>query len=141
LTVCATRSEKSRVDIAEQQAYNCITVYWRTVESENKVSQAEEDLAFQVRAMQLPEADREYAFAKPRRWRFDFAWPDFMVAVEIEGGTWQVSRHTHPSGYAADMEKYNAAAVQGWMVLRFTPQQVTDGYAVKFIQDALKVSV
>ena len=30
----------------------------------------------------------EHRFFKPRRWRFDFAWPARMVAVEIDGGRW-----------------------------------------------------
>jgi very-short-patch-repair endonuclease len=63
---------------------------------------------------------REYLFARPRRWRFDFAHPCTMVAIEIEGGTWVNGRHTRGSGFEADCEKYNAAAILGWRVLRFT---------------------
>ena len=34
-----------------------------------------------------------------RRWRFDFAWPDPMVAVEIEGGLYQSGRHQSFKGF------------------------------------------
>src|SRR6187399_1233711 len=34
----------------------------------------------------LPAHDAEYRFALSRRWRFDYAWPAFRIAMEIEGG-------------------------------------------------------
>jgi len=61
---------------------------------------------------------------EPRRWRFDFAWPDWKLAVEIEGGVFAHGRHTRGKGYEADCEKYNAAAVLGWTVLRYTPDML-----------------
>ena len=65
---------------------------------------------------------REYCFAKEigRRWRFDFAWPDRKVAVEIQGGTWNRGRHVRGKGYAKDCEKHNAAVALEWKVLQFT---------------------
>ena len=68
----------------------------------------------------LPAPEREYRFAPPRLWRFDFAWPTQFVAVELEGGKWTKGRHTRPKGFQADCEKYNAAAIAGWRVLRYT---------------------
>ncbi len=47
-----------------------------------------------------------------------------MVAVEIEGGIWTGGRHTRGKGYQGDMEKYNAAQLYGWKVLRYTPDQI-----------------
>ncbi len=66
----------------------------------------------------LPE--REYRFAPPRKWRFDFAWPNLRVAVELEGGVWTGGRHATGAGLVSDMDKYNAAASLGWLVLRFS---------------------
>lgn len=66
----------------------------------------------------------EHRFAPPRRWRFDFAWPDDRIAVELEGVVWRgKGRHQTAKGYAADCEKYNRAALLGWIVLRFTQSQ------------------
>jgi very-short-patch-repair endonuclease len=67
---------------------------------------------------------REYVFAPPRRWRFDFAWVKQRVAVEIEGGLWMRGRHTTAKGMLADMDKYNAAAALGWFVLRFAAEHL-----------------
>ncbi|GAB4528477.1 MAG: hypothetical protein OHK0046_47340 [Anaerolineae bacterium] len=64
--------------------------------------------------------EQEYRFTKGRRWRFDRAWPKYKVAVELEGGVYSGGRHTRGKGYIADCDKYNSAALAGWLVLRFT---------------------
>lgn len=73
------------------------------------------------------EALSEFKFDPNRQWRFDFAWPDAKVAVELEGGTFSKrsqSRHTTATGHQGDCEKYNAAAIAGWCVLRYTAQDM-----------------
>jgi very-short-patch-repair endonuclease len=65
-------------------------------------------------------ARTEYRFDSTRRWRFDLAWPEHRVALEIEGGVWTRGRHTRPTGYIGDLRKYNAATARGWRVLRVT---------------------
>jgi hypothetical protein len=64
----------------------------------------------------------EHKFHPERRWRFDFAAPGAMVALEIEGGVWVRGRHSRGAGMIADMHKYNAAVSLGWSVIRVTPQ-------------------
>jgi len=72
----------------------------------------------------IPAPERELVFAPPRKWRFDFAWPFNKIAVEIEGGAWIGGRHNRASGFIKDAEKYNNAALLGWRVLRYTPQNI-----------------
>ncbi len=79
----------------------------------------------------------EFRFHPTRKWRFDFAWPEHKVAMEIEGAVWVRGRHTRGSGFVKDMEKYNAAASLGWRVFRFTPQQVAKFEHVPIIIGAL----
>lgn len=69
------------------------------------------------------ECVREYRFHPTRQWRFDYAIPDLRIAIEIDGGIWINGRHNRASGYIGDMEKFNAAATLGWVVLKFTPQE------------------
>lgn len=82
--------------------------------------------------------ERELRFAPPRRWRFDFAFPEQMLAVEIEGGIWKGGRHVRGSGFVRDAEKYNTAASMGWKVLRFTTEQVMSGKAIADVKEALR---
>lgn len=63
---------------------------------------------------------KELFFAKPRRFRFDYALPDAMIAIEIEGAVWTGGRHTRGSGFVKDMEKYNIATHLGWKLYRFS---------------------
>lgn len=91
----------------------------------------------QLKDEQLPAPQHEYAFASNRKWRFDFAWPDKMLAVEIEGGTWTQGRHSRPKGFAEDCQKYNHAALLGWRVLRYTGDMVRKEEAVEQVRIAL----
>jgi hypothetical protein len=90
----------------------------------------------------------EYQFSPSRKWRFDYMAISLGLAsvkwgIEIEGGIFQngrkgsggIGRHTRGAGYVKDMEKYNFAAIAGYRVLRFTPQQVLDGTARAFIAE------
>lgn len=86
----------------------------------------------------LPLPEREIRFAPPRRWRFDLGWTDRKLAVEVEGAIWTRGRHTRGSGYEKDMEKYNAAIIAGWRVLRVSTGMVKDGRALTVIEQALK---
>ena len=81
-------------------------------------SHLEEEFADKWKSICRKKFKREYRFDPVRRWRFDFAWPKSKVAVEIEGGVWTQGRHTRGAGYLADLEKYNTAAVAGWLVIR-----------------------
>ena len=90
--------------------------------------EAQAECLFQFLGMK---PEREYRFDKVRKWRFDFAFPTQKIAVEIEGGTFGKSRHTTGTGYSADCEKYNAAALLGWRVFRFTGKMITVDNFVK----------
>lgn len=97
-------------------------------------SKLEEMLAIELTDLGVPPFARQYKFHPTRKWLLDFAWPELKVAVEVEGGTWVRGRHTRPEGYARDCEKYNAAALLGWQVYRFTGDAVSSGEAARFIQ-------
>ena len=80
----------------------------------------------------------EYRFHPTRRWRFDIALPQEKIAIEQEGGLWIRGRHNRASGYISDLEKYNAAVLLGWRVLRYTPQQIKAGLAYRDVLTLLK---
>jgi very-short-patch-repair endonuclease len=101
------------------------------------LSKGEEMFALHCQANNLS-PEREYVFAVGRMWRFDFAFPDDMIAVEIEGGTWNGGRHTRGSGFAKDCEKYAEAVIRKWLVMRFTTEMVQRGEAIDFTLRALE---
>ena len=101
-------------------------------------SEAENNLAQEIRWIGLPDPVREHRFTPLRRWRFDFAWPEYSVAVEVEGATWTAGRHTRGAGFEADCEKYNVAIVGGWRILRVTPNQIRSGEAIMWLEQLLK---
>ena len=80
----------------------------------------------------LPTPVSEYRFHKTRKWRIDYFFRrgDLKVGLEVEGGVWIGGRHTRGKGFLGDIEKYNAAAIEGITVLRTTPSQLyTQGVA------------
>ena len=105
------------------------------------LSPGEEGLARQltaeVEAGRLRPPLREYRFHPNRQWRADFAWPEVLVLVEVEGGLSGFGRHQRKGGYEADCEKYNAASMAGWLVLRYPYAAVLDGGAARQIVAAV----
>lgn len=84
----------------------------------------------QVRDYGFPDPMPEYRFSPPAMYRFDFAWVEHKLAVEIEGGVFSGGRHVRGIGYTKDCHKYNLAAIEGWTVLRFTSGMVQDNTAL-----------
>jgi hypothetical protein len=83
------------------------------------------------------EPEWEHRFHPVRKWRFDLSWPALKVAFEREGGTWQGGRHVSGAGFRNDCEKYNAAQILGWIVVRGTVDMIQNGKAVADLMAAL----
>ena len=81
----------------------------------------------QAKALGIPVPQREFVFCDGRKWAADLAYPQHMLLIEIEGGIWSDGRHTRGKGYHNDCIKYNAAALLGYTVLRFTPGMIQHG--------------
>ena len=94
-----------------------------------------------VKREKLPAPVPELRFAPPRKWRFDYAWPEQKVALEVEGGVWTNGRHTRGAGFLADVAKYNRAAILGWRLLRCTPAGLHDLWTITQLKDALTPAV
>lgn len=133
-----------------------------------KVGQAErppiEELML---AHRLPVPEQEYQFAKHlgRNWRLDYAFLEFKVGVEIDGGNFgryiviqsgyerrrgqsipikpgtairAGGRHSTGQGMAGDAEKLNEAQILGWLVIRISTTDIRDGNAIDPIKRALQ---
>lgn len=101
-----------------------------------------------LKRLGLPIPVTEYRFdradtiaTKARQWRFDYAYVEQRVALEVEGGVWTGGRHTRGAGFLKDMAKYNRAAILGWRVLRTTPDMLTDLATSRMIASALGITL
>lgn len=101
------------------------------------------ELMFQIQCELALPHDRqpvtEHRFHTDRKWRFDFAWPDVLLAIEIEGLTHDGGRHQRISGFQADLEKYEHAMLDGWTVYRVSPAMVKSGRALEVCERMLDV--
>jgi len=81
---------------------------------------------------------REHIYAPPRKFRADFCWKAARLIAQIDGGVWAgKSGHSGGSGITKDCERQNAATLAGWRVVRFPPQMVKSGEAIRVVRAAL----
>jgi very-short-patch-repair endonuclease len=100
-----------------------------------------------LKAYNLPVPVKEYQFHAERKWRFDFAWPEHKIALEIEGGVFGYKKkdgsrskrgaHSSVTGILRDIEKYNAAAANGWRVLRVLPDDLMKTKTIELIKTTI----
>ena len=103
------------------------------VKSEKIPNEFEAKLARELKTLKI-EFEQEFEFHPKRKWRADFHLVGKKILVEVEGAIWSVGRHTRGKGYIGDMEKYNAATMMGFQVLRFSTDQVKSGHAIQQIE-------
>lgn len=73
-----------------------------------------------------------------RRWRFDWAWPDRKVALEVNGGVFMQGKHSRGIGQLKDFEKWSEAATQGWRIIHATPAQLESAETLDWIRRCLQ---
>lgn len=110
-------------------------------------SKPEEQLALQLKAVHI-EFTREYRPWKDRRYRFDFCIHPYefanvtFILIEVQGGIWmpkfgKKSGHTTGVGINNNCEKYCLAAIDGYLVMPVTPDQIKSGKALQWIEQAI----
>lgn len=97
-------------------------------------------LVNRMRDAGLPLGEAQYRFVAGRQFRWDRCFPDRMVAIEVQGGTWTTTgAHSRGSGIERDCMKLSLGAVLGWRVLPITKGMIESGAAIKLIAQALGV--
>lgn len=137
----------------------------QSVVKAKKVSKLEEQYWAQLGETGLADLFvRELRFHPDRKWRVDFGSELYGILVEVEGGLFgkpvichnckqkvmhvtndgrrfpvmESGRHNAGPGFRADAEKYAAAALAGWMVLRFPGDWIKNGTAIKVTREAIE---
>ena len=72
--------------------------------------------------------------ANLKDWRFDIAILEYKIAIELDGAVFTSGRHSRGLGVISDMDKINAATVNGWKVLRFTHTNHKHSEIVKMVK-------
>ena len=103
------------------------------VKGEKVPNEFEAKLARELKTLKI-EFEQEFEFHPKRKWRADFHLVGKKILVEVEGAIWSGGRHTRGKGYLGDMEKYNAATMMGFQVIRFSTDQVKSGLAIQQIE-------
>lgn len=88
-------------------------------------------LLLELEDLGVTEVSLEHRFHPTRRWRFDLALPEHMVALEFHGGRHVKRRgggvggaHHSGAGRARDMEKLREATALGWRCGEFEWSEV-----------------
>lgn len=117
-------------------------------------STLETAFAYQAKVVGLPAYEQQYRLAAItvglgagvrkrlkdaglQDWRFDFAWPDRKLLVELNGGTFINGRHNRGSALKSEYKKWNHAQSEGFNVLIFDSGMVTSGEAVNQVEKFL----
>ena len=101
------------------------------------MSKVEDDLEQQFLASDLPGFVREYKAIKGRRFKWDFAFLEQRLLIEVQGGVFmRRGGHTSGVGVTRDCEKHNLAYLAGWGDLLVTTQMVKDGRALEWTKIA-----
>jgi len=87
----------------------------------------------------LPECTFEHKFHKTRKWRFDMAFLEDMIAIEVQGGVFSGGRHSRGAGMRKDYEKHNQAVLYGWRMIYVLPEQVLKADLVNLIKKVMYV--
>ncbi len=100
-----------------------------------KKGPSELELAFakQISDHRLPNPLREFVFMETRGFRLDYAWPDFMLAVEVQGMVHRIKKR-----FLADVEKLAYAKILGWDVLLIAGQDIRNPRGVMWLETLLQ---
>lgn len=90
-----------------------------------------------LRARGLPQPHQEYRFHDSRLWRFDYAFPAWNLAIEVDGGLFVRGAHVRGARILKTHEKLNAAAAMGWRILYTTPDRLCSGEFIDTIKASL----
>jgi very-short-patch-repair endonuclease len=81
-------------------------------------SALETRLSYLLRRHRLPQPQRQVEVRDERGFigRLDFAYPELMIAIEVQSYRWHSSR----AAWGKDMERLNRLQALGWIVIQVT---------------------
>lgn len=86
----------------------------------------------------IPEPLYEHQFYTARKWRFDIAFLESRLAIEVQGGIWTSGRHVRGAALLKEWQKLNFAATLGWRVIYCQPRDLLKLETARTIKAALE---
>jgi hypothetical protein len=133
--------------VSREQVEQIIARVKADIRGEKKASKRKPSDAVLLFPQHMAELDvfvrREVRVCDDRRWKLDFAEREVRrprLAFEIEGGIWTSGRHARGKGMQDDMDKYNRAIIEGFILFRFSSQDVLCGKAKETVRLWLNVN-
>lgn len=115
------KAMKARVDEAHNRGIRDLRelVYERSETAVLTRSQAEQRAKQIVACFDGPKPQFQYPVRiKGRKFELDMAWPQFRVAIEIDGFRWHGGRST----WKRDLERDRLLTLEGWNIKRIVPE-------------------
>ena len=91
-------------------------------------SALEELFAQQLALTKLPAPVRQYLYLRGSKHTLDFAWPDHMIGVEVQGMV-----HRIKGTFKNDIKKRVRGLLQGWRILEVDGASIRDDIAVEWL--------
>ena len=82
----------------------------------------------QINSIPIPK--REYKF---HQFRFDYAWPSLLLAVELDGS----QHYKYRQQYQSDCRKNNIAVSEGWAIIRADREIMTEAAFIKILKTTI----
>lgn len=100
------------------------------------MSHLEDTLHAQLALAGFTAFKREFRAIPGRQFRWDFAWPDDKLLIEVQGGTFARGKMGHSTGMGQnrDFEKQNLATLAGYRVLKVDDKHIRSGQALRWVQ-------
>lgn len=94
----------------------------------------------QLKFAGIPDPQVEKTFHPTRKWRFDFCWPNVLIAVEYQGIYGKnKTGHQAVQFLNRDYEKAIEAQLLGWLYIPITAKTVGDGKALQWVERAFQL--
>lgn len=97
-----------------------------------RMSKLELRLEQQIEDAGLPKARRNHFPILGRDFEIDFAWPESMMGVEVQG-----MAHRIKGKFRADIEKRALCLLAGWHILEVGGAEIRSGKAIQWITQLL----
>jgi very-short-patch-repair endonuclease len=89
------------------------------------------------RSYKIQDPEYEYKFHPSRKWKFDIAFINHKIAIEVDGGIWIMGGHNRGAQIKKDWEKRNTATSMGWKIFYCEPKDLCTQSMADFILKAI----